>query len=420
MYKKIILFLLLFPFIVSAQSVLKNGSAYKVGMSEQRLALIDQMLSEAVSKKEIPGAVALVARKGQIVFLKSYGEASPGKAMDENRIFRIASQTKAITSTAVIMLWEEGKFRLDDPISKYIPEFAKMEVLDTFDAMDSSYTTKPASTEITIRHLLTHTSGLGYGMIDNDDFKKIFQKAGITDAFTTKPIILKENIKKLAKMPLHFNPGEQYHYSESIDVLGHFVEVVSGLPLDIFFQERIFKPLGMNDTHFYLPEFKRNRLASVITKENKDWKVFSDSTYFNPNYPIEGAKTFFSGGAGLSSTAEDYAKFLQMYLNGGFYNGHRLLSRTTVNTIMQNQIGDFWKGGSHTLGLAFSLVTEKGVATGGYGSEGTFGWGGYFNTEFFADPKEQVIGVLLKQTANIGADNTGWKFRQLTFSAIND
>lgn len=393
-----------------------------VGMSDIRLKRIDAMLKQAVKDGDIPGAVALIARDGKIVFHSAYGLAdnSSGKKVYNDAIFRIASQTKAITSTAVMMLWEEGKFKLDDPVSKYIPEFKDAKILDTFNETDTTYTSVPSEKEITIRHLITHTSGIGYGVIDGDPrFKAIYHKAGITDLFTTEDISIEESVKKLAGLPLHHTPGEKFTYSEGLDVLGYFIEVVSGLPFDEFLRTRIFDPLGMKDTWFYLPKEKHDRLVNVQHKIDGKWEKYP-VTFYDTDYPVKGAKRFFSGGAGLSSTAKDYATFLQMYLNKGQLNGVRLLSRTTVRSIMANQIGDIWKDGPKNYGLAFGIVNQKGEDSGGLGSEGTFDWGGYFNTQYFADPEEQVIGILMKQTQGTSNDNTAWKFRQMVFSAVDD
>ena len=422
------LFCLLFTIISISQTpstlkspVLAEADAKDVGMSTEHLSKIDAMISEEVTKGNIPGAVALIARNGKIVFHKAYGMANNGAkiSMEKDGVFRIASQTKAITSTAVMMLWEEGKFQLDDNISKYIPEFSEAQILDTYNEADGTYTTKPAENQITIRDLLTHTSGIGYGVIDGDErFKKIYAKAGITDLFTTEKITIAESVKKLAKLPLHHEPGEAFTYSEGLDVLGYFIEVVSGIPFDEFLKTRIFEPLNMKDTWFYQPKENYNRLVAVQKKENEKWIKYP-VTFYDTDYPIKGAKTFFSGGAGLSSTAKDYATFLQMYLNEGELNGVRLLSRTTVRSILGNQIGAIWDGPKHH-GLAFSVVNEKGEISGGLGSEGTFEWGGYFNTQYFADPKEKVIGILMKQTQGPVDDSTGWKFKQMLFSSIDD
>jgi len=317
-------------------------------------------------------------------------------------------------------LWEEGKFKLDDPISKYIPEFGEAQILESFNETDSSYTSKPANSQITIRNLLTHTSGIGYGKIDGDlRFKKLYAKAGIVDLFTTEDVAIADNIKKLAKLPLHHNPGEKFTYSEGLDVLGYFVEIMSGMSFDKFLKTRIFQPLGMEDTQFYLPESKYDRLVTVQTKEENEWLKYP-VTFYDTDYPKTGAKRFFSGGAGLTSTAKDYATFLQMYLNNGELNGVRLLSRTTVKTILTNQLPYISENIDRAHGLAFGLVDKKKHDLGGNSSEGTFEWGGYFNTKYFADPKEDYIGILLKQTQRISGDDTSGKFRTLVNQAIDD
>jgi CubicO group peptidase (beta-lactamase class C family) len=403
-------------------TTLVESKGFGVGVSEERLARIDAMCLKAIEDGDIPGVVALVARKGRIVYHKAFGtsDAETKRRLQKDDIFRLASQSKAITATAVMMLWEEGKFQLDDPISKYIPEFKNPKVLDSI-LTDGTYLTKPADKEISIRHLLTHTSGIGYGVIDRDArIKKIYKDAGIIDLFTTKKITIAANIKRLAALPLHHNPGEKFTYSESYDVLGYFIEIMSGMPLDAYLRTHIFEPLEMTNTAFYLPKSKENRLVAVQTNAEGKWTNYP-TTFYDPNYPITGAKQFFSGGAGLSSTAEDYAKFLQMYLNNGELNGIRLLSRTTIKVIMANQIGDLFPSNSKSIyGLAFRVQTKKGEGAGGNGSVGTFSWGGYFNTSYFADPEEQIIGILLKQTQKIKKDDTGWKFSVLVGQSIDD
>ena len=400
---------------------LTKTSLDKAGMSDDRLNRIGEMIEKAIDEKQIPGAVALVARNGKVVYHKAFGMANSELGIDMNPddIFRIASQSKAITSTAVMMLWEQGLFRLDDPISKWIPGFKDAGVLDTFNEQEGTWTTKPADKPITIRHLLTHTSGIGYGVIDGDPrFKKIYDKAGVTDLFTTEKITIGESVKELAKLPLHHNPGEKFTYSEGLDVLGYFIEIVSGKPFDVYLHDHLFEPLGMADTGFYLPEEKAGRLVSVQKLEDGKW-VRYPVTFYDPDYPIKGARTFFSGGAGLCSTAKDYATFLQMYLNGGELNGVRILSRTTIETMMLNQTGELFGGGDKYYGLAFSVLTEKGQAKGGLGSPGTFDWAGYFNTQYFADPKQNIVGILMKQTRG-GNDQSGRKFRLLVEAAVDE
>ncbi|WP_081634851.1 serine hydrolase domain-containing protein [Lunatimonas lonarensis] len=401
---------------------LTEASPASVGMSPERIQRIDAMLAQSVQDGDIPGVVALIARDGKIVYHKAFGtaDASSSRPLKRDDIFRIASQSKAITATAVMMLWEEGKFRLDDPISKFIPEFKNPQVLQNFRFVDTSFVGRPAIREITIRHLLTHTSGLGYGVIDGDErMKMLYAKAGTTDLFTTEPVTIKDVVMKLAKLPLHHDPGEKYTYSMGLDVLGYLVEVVSGMSFDQFLRERLFDPLGMNDTRFYLPDSKADRLVSIQQRVDGNWRNYPD-TFYEVDYPIKGAKQFYSGGAGLSSTAKDYATFLQMYLNGGELNGKRILSRTTVDIIMANHVGDLYGGGNAHYGLAFGVLTEKGQGRGGDLSEGTFNWGGYFNTQYFADPKERLIGVILKQTQGGTGDQTGWKFKLMMGAAIDD
>ncbi len=401
---------------------LSEGTPESVGMSAERLSKIDGMCQKAVSDGSLPGVITLVARNGKIAYYKAFGMADnqTKKPLKRDDIFRIASQSKAITSTAVMMLWEEGKFKLDDPISKYIPEFKNPKVLTGFTYSDTTYSTVPANKEITIRHLLTHSSGLGYGQIDGDErFQMIYKKAGVTDLFTTENITIEQSVKRLAKLPLHHNPGEKYTYCEGLDVLGYFIEVVSGMPFDVFLKTRIFEPLGMFDTGFYIPAEKAGRLVSVQKPSDNGW-VRYPVTFYDPDYPIKGAKRFFSGGAGLCSTAKDYATFLQMYLNGGEINGVRILSRKTIEVIMGNQFPALWENKGEHYGLAFGVVEQKNQDLGGQGSAGTFNWGGYFNTQYFADPQEKLIGIIFKQTQETKTDDTGWMFKILIESAIDD
>lgn len=273
-----------------------------------------------------------------------------------------------------------------------------------------------AQTKSVVKTLpLAETSAINAGVSQE---RLIYQKAGIIDAWTTENVTIKDNIKKLAKLPLHFEPGSKYSYGEGLDVLGYFIEVVSGMPFNKYLKTRLFDPLGMNDTWFYLPEDKANRLVAVREKVNGEWRNFTSDLY-DVNYPIKGAQSFFAGGAGLSSTVKDYAIFLQMFLNGGEYNGTRILSRTTVQSMLSNQTGELF-GTNKYFCIGFSVVTPQGQAKGGEGSAGTFDWGGYFNTQYFADPVENVIGIIMKQTQGPINDQTGWKFRQLVFQSIDD
>jgi CubicO group peptidase (beta-lactamase class C family) len=436
MKKLVLLLALLVPLALFSQTKLSNGvaapslfdakSPEMVGISPERLQRLDRSLKALVDKNTLPGFVAIVTRNGQIVYHEAYGYAdnTSKRTMKTDDIFRIASMSKAITSAAVLMLFEEGKFSLDDPISKFIPEFKNPTVLSKFNWKDSTYTTEPAKSEITIRQLLNHTSGISYGVIAGDDrFGAINGKAGIVDLYTTKAIKISDNIKKLARLPLIHHPGEKYTYGLNSDVLGYLIEIWSGESFDVYLRKHLFEPLGMNDTYFYVPDAKKDRVVSVQKPDSlQNWVRFP-TTFYDPNYPISGAKTFFSGGAGLSSTAKDYATFLQMLLNGGAYNGKRFLSRTTVETFTQaNQIGDLWggeKGDSH-FSLGFGVLTKHGQDKGGVGSEGKFSWGGYFNTNYFADPKEKIVAVLMKQTQNTDGDNSEQLFTRMIYQSIDD
>jgi CubicO group peptidase (beta-lactamase class C family) len=398
-------------------SELRESSPLSVRISEERLGRIDKMVQQAVDSGWIAGAVGFIARDGRIVYDKPFGvnNLETRTQMRKDDIFRIASQTKAITSLAVMMLFEEGKFLLDDPISKYIPEFANPTVLEKFNAKDSAYTTVKANREITIRDLLTHTSGIDYAEIGSEDFKAIYAKAGIPLGFVSEKIVLADKIRKLGKLPLVHQPGERFTYGLNVDVLGYLVEILSGESLDHYFQKHIFEPLGMNDTYFYLPASKYNRLVKVTSEDKNHHLVNAPSDFVD--YPING-KTYFSGGAGLSSTIKDYATFLQMLLNKGEYNGKRLIARRTVELMTSNQIGDL-NVGRDKFGLGFDITTVNGQAVLGV-SEGSFSWGGYFATTYWADPKEHLVCLLFIQQSPFSHSEIQSKFKAMVYQALSD
>ena len=405
-----------------------KGFAEKEGVSEEKLLRIDEYINKSISKSIIPGAVALVARNGKIIYHKAFGYENYSEKIpfEKNHIFRIASMTKAITSLAVVMLWEEGKFSLDDPIEKFIPECKDHQILENFNKRDSTYTTKNAKNKITIRNLLTHSSGMGYGFIDSDPAiksiftknNKKFMKNGVM-CFCDEDVKIENIIKNVAKYPLHHEPGEKWTYSVGLDVLGYLIELQSGLSLSDFFQTRIFSPLGMGDTQFYIPKNKENRLVSVQTKKQGKWVDFEDER-FNVNYPISGSKTTFFGGCGLTSTVEDYAKFMQMILNKGKYNNAQIIGKKTYETLVTGQ-GYFSSWGGVESSLAFSLSNSRQYfEKGNRGSEGVLDTGGYWNTSCVADPKENLIAILYKQTYDLESDPTTAEFRRLVFQSIVD
>ena len=405
-----------------------------------RLNEIDNLINSFIDDNQIPGAVVLVGDNKNILYQKSFGIKNPitDDKYQINDIFRIASMTKAITSIGVIKLWEKGKIGLDDPIEKYIPEFKNVQILDSYNKKDTTYSTIQTSKSITIRQLLTHTSGIGYDFIDgNPSIKSIyhkekekFMKYGVL-CFCDQDITIGETIRNLAKVPLHHNPGERYTYGIGLDVLGYLIEIISGKTLDKYFYDEIFQPLEMNDTYFYLPENKYDRLVPVLTKKNNKWVMFEDKR-FNINYPIEGAKKFFAGGCGLSSTISDYYKFLTVFLNEGKYKDNQIISKKTNELIFENQlpgIENFYllnydkgnlKAESFPLGhgLAFGIIRDEDLRFGGRGSKGSLYWGGYYNTSYFADPKENLIGLIFKQTQNI-QDNSSELFQRIVFNLVD-
>ena len=388
----------------------------------ERLKVVEELLTDDINNNKIPGAVVLVGNEKEIVYQKAFGVKNPltNEKYATDDIFRIASMTKAITSVAVLKLWEDGRINLDDPIEKYIPEFKDTEILETFNEKDSSYTSKPSTKKITIRQLLTHTSGIGYDFIDgNPSIKAIFHKKkqsfmknGVM-CFCDEDVTIGEAIRNLAEVPLHHEPGEKFTYSMGLDVLGYMIEIVSGKKLDVFYREEIFDPLDMNDTYFYLPDSKKERLVPVQTKKDENWVIFEDDR-FNENYPIEGKRKFFAGGCGLSSTVEDYYKFLSVFLNNGKYKGKSFIGKQTNDLLFQNQLPETFGFG---IGLALGIVLEKDLKNGGTGTAGTLLGGGYWNTSCFTDPNDKVIGIIFKQTQKI-PDNSSNLFKRAVVSSI--
>ncbi|NMC37962.1 MAG: beta-lactamase family protein [Bacteroidales bacterium] len=404
-------------FSCSRTTGLREGSPLAEKFSEERLNRIDAMIQDAIDKGWIAGASGLIVRNGRIVYDRAFGvsDIETGTPLRTDDIFRIASQTKAITSIAVMMLFEEGKFLLDDPVSRYIPEYANPGVLDKYDPSDTSYTTVPARREITIRDLLTHTSGIEYAGIGSDVIKAIYAKGGIPGDFGSDRFILGDKMKALGRMPLLHHPGDKWTYGMNIDVLGYLVEVLSGETLDEYFRNHIFEPLGMTDTYFYLPSDKISRLVRVNTEDENHQVTAMDPSLFT--YPVMKG-TYYSGGAGLSSTTRDYAAFLQMLLNKGEYNGKRLLSRRSVDLITSNQIGDL-NVNNNKFGLGFEITTERGQTELGI-TEGSFSWGGYFGTTYWADPMEQLIGLLFIQQDPLNHSEIQSKFKAMVYQALDD
>jgi len=403
----------------SDDKLLREALPESVNISSERLNRIDSMLLGAIDDEWIAGAVGFIARDGKIIYNRAFGESDiENRApMQTDNIFRIASQTKAITSIGLMILYEEGKFLLDDPVSKYIPEFADQQVIDKYNEKDSSFTTVPAKREVTIRDLLTHTSGIGYAGIGSPTMNAIYSRAGILGGFGNDRITIGDDIRILGKQPLVHQPGERFTYGLNVDVIGYLIEILSGEKLDQYLKSRIFDPLGMTDTWFYLPEEKQSRLVKVNT-ENVDHHVtLMPQAHEMVNYPLLKG-TYFSGGAGLSSTTKDYAIFLQMLLNKGEYNGNKLLSSRTVELITCNQIGDVDLG-DNKFGLGFEITTERGQSRLGL-SEGSFEWGGYFGTKYWADPEKKLVCLLFMQQSPLSHGEIEDKFKVLVYQALTD
>lgn len=408
-------------FSLNAQKIEQAVNVAAIGFSADRLKRIDDRMNEWVKKGWLNGAVGLIVRNGKVVYYKSdgYNDISTKAPLQKDAIFRIASQTKAIASVAVMMLYEEGKFLLDDPISAYIPSFANETVLDKFNEKDSTYTTVAAKRQATIRDLLTHTSGLGYAQIGSKEANALYAKNNITAGVDVHDDKLSAAMNRLGALPLMHQPGEKFTYGLNVDVLGDLVEIWSGMTLDEFFRTRIFEPLGMADTYFNIPANKANRLVNMYSEDSLGvlQKLTGAALGGNVNYPLR-KKSYFSGGAGLSSTAYDYAVFLQMMLNGGTYNGKRLLSRNTVRMMTMNQIGDLGLG-NDKFGLGFAVVSDKGSAA--YPSQmGTYSWGGAFKTSYWVDPKEKMVIVFYRQLLNTSHNDLSDRFRVLAYQALND
>ncbi|MCE7862598.1 MAG: class A beta-lactamase-related serine hydrolase [Bacteroidetes bacterium CHB5] len=405
---------------VETKKILTPAQPESIGMSTARLARLDSTFTKWVDAGWMNGALAFIARDGKIVYHKAtgYNNIETKEPLKPDGIYRIASQTKAITSVAVMMLWEEGKFLLDDPISKYIPAFANQTVLDTFIAKDTTYTTNPAKRQATIRDLLTHTSGIGYAQIGSLEANAIYAKNNITAGLYVSGDGLEDAMNRLGPLPLMHQPGAQWTYGLNTDLLGRLVEVWSGKTLDAFFTERIFKPLGMHDTYFNLPAEKASRLVNFYQEDSTGLKLQSKVFgVLDMSYPLK-EKTYFSGGGGLSSTIYDYAIFLQMLLNGGEYNGVRILSRNTVRLMTMNQIGDL-NLGVNKFGLGFEIVSEKGSAQLPH-NIGTFSWGGAFSTTYWVDPKEKLVVLLYRQMWGQHGADVDQTFKVQVYQALND
>jgi len=407
----------------SAKSGLPTARPEEVGMSSERLARIRTGMQRYVDRGLVPGVVTLVARRGRVVHFEAIGyrDVEAKTPMTTDTIFRIASMTKPIASVALMTLYEEGHFLLNDPISKFLPEFADMKVAQAAspaEANGAPYKLVQAKNPITFKHVLTHTAGFPntYRGITREEFDKTYPRKNPNETIA-------DAVKRLATMPLNFNPGEAWEYGPATDVVGRLVEVISGMTLDEYLRKKIFEPLKMTDTHFYLPASKLHRFAASYQPDEKNGNKIK--LVEAPNAESRWVKephNYFSGAGGLVSTAADYVRFHQMMLNGGELDGARILGRKTVELMTTNHIGDLpiWlTGPGYGFGLGYRVVKDIGV-TGQAGSVGAYGWGGAFCTYFDVDPKEELISVMMTQVRPYNHINIRQEFMALANQAIVD
>jgi CubicO group peptidase (beta-lactamase class C family) len=393
--------------VITRGDDLPRGDARAQGFSPEKLERIPALLKEAVEKKQIAGGVALVARGGKVIHVSTAGsqDIENKTPMTDGVIFRIASMSKPITSVAVMQLVEDGKLKLTDTLSKYVPEFKDMKV--AVPSQDGkSFETVKAEREITIHDLLTHTSGITYRIMSKPHVGKLYEEANVCDGLVESRESLSDNVRKIAKLPLVCQPGSAWEYGLNTDVLGHVVEVVSGKSLEDFMRERLFTPLKMNDTCFNLARDKHSRLASLYTIQGDkslhkvgEKAVTTGPFVYSGTVPTHADNKYFSGGAGLVSTAGDYFRFGQMMTNGGELNGTRVLKAETVATMTKNQLGKIRiVPGNAQMGYGFGVLSEEGKKDqNDPAGVGTFAWGGAFGTYFWVDPKSELVAVVMAQ-----------------------
>lgn len=389
-----------------------------VAVSSERLDRLTSTLQQYVDDRQLAGAVALVARRGRVVYHEAVGmrDIESSEAMRKDAIFRIASQTKALVSVAVMILQEQGKLLISDDLSKYLPEFEATTVAVQQD--DGGYAVEPSRRPITLRDLLTHTAGIDYGTGIAEDR---WAKADIQGwYFAHRDESVRDTVTRMASLPFSAHPGERFVYGYNTDILGAVIERVSGQSLYTFLREAILDPLGMHDTHFYLPPNKVGRLATVYSATDRGLKRAPEPGLgIGQGHYVKGPRVSFSGGAGLLSTAEDYARFLQMLLNGGSLDGRRVLSRKSVELMTVDHLNGIPFRAGQGFGLGFSVVTDLG-ARGQPGSVGEFGWGGAYHSTYWVDPQEGLVVVYLTQLIPAGGLDEHSKLRALVYQALTD
>lgn len=400
---------------------LPTAQAEDVGMSSGRLERLDRVMEDYVDRGDVAGVVSLVARRGKVVHFSAAGkrDIENDAPMTHDTMFRIASMTKPIASVALMMLYEEGHFQLRDPISKWLPEFKDMTIAvppPGGERIQGRYKVIPAVQPITIQHVLTHTAGLAnsYRGLTQPDFQEMAAKNRPADT-------VGDMLKRLATLPLNFEPGERWEYGRGTDIVGRLVEVMSGQTLDTFLRQRIFEPLNMTDTHFYVPLSKVDRFAALYSPKVGGGIELTEAANPESRFVRE-PHVYFSGAGGLVSTARDYFRFNQMMLNGGELDGVRILSRKTIELMTANHTGDFaiWLAGpGYGFGLGYAVVTDLGPSASSR-SEGSYYWSGAYATIFWIDPAEELTGILMTQLRPYTHLNIRKDLASLTYQAITD
>lgn len=445
-FRGLLAVLILFLASQSVARVLPDAQPERVGLDSERLERISEYMNQAVADGVMVGGLAMIARNGRVAYSESWGQKNreSGEPMTEDTLFRIYSMSKPITAVALMMLYEEGKFFLNEPVAKYIPELANLQVaLSTADGgntrivsdgtqsrtigegdEDLTGQTRKPRRQPTIRDLLTHTAGFTYGVFGNTEVDRGYRESQLL----MEDMDLQEFVTRLGKLPLQYEPGSRWHYSVSVDIQGRLVEVLSGMRFGEFLEQRLFGPLGMSDTSFVVPAEKMERLAELYTPEGTAEgeagfrQTGRGPLVVAPESTSDGFREgaiFEGGGGGLVSSAMDYLRFSQMMLNGGELDGERILSPKTVELITTNHLGDLPMGFGRTgvgFGLGFAVALDPGEI-GEIGSAGEYNWGGAAGTRFWIDPQENLIGVFMVQSIPHRTRLAG-KFKVLTYQAI--
>lgn len=409
----LLLLLITLPLQLVAEE-LSFAEPEEVGMSSEALQAIDPMMKRFVDSGQLQGIVTMVARRGEVVYFDKYGKlnAETGAAIDLDSLFRIYSMTKPVVTVAAMTLYEEGKFQLTDPVAKYLPEFKNTQVMVDGELVEQK-------SPITIQQLMSHTAGLTYGLFGNSEVDQMYQKAGILQEAT-----LEEFVSDVAELPLLFQPGERWNYSVAVDVLGRMIEVISGQPLEVFLEERIFTPLTMEDTFFQVPGDKLDRFGTNHQFNGEGELQILSRPEAGQYVDVQ----FVSGGGGLISSAEDYMRFCQMMLNGGELHGQRILGRKTVEYMSRNHLDGIFTNTDGTgassgrpgfgFGLGFAVTLDP-QASGTVGSVGEYYWSGVAGTIFWIDPVEELITVSMIQQrgSRVPLRET---LKAITYGAITD